>query len=322
MKYSNLNLETQIAYHIFDRLRMLIMLSDLESWKDALGRTILAWLAFDQDPRLVRAIESCLFRYQYQTKYHLLRHPGYKEESSRDHWSYFILFKKLRDTDEAFKDFIKDVPRMRGMNYWMKTLGGSKFHEWMYYNLYIPGARIGNCWNGCIRGLGDAQPERSYEWWCRTKWVDSNGWTMTNGHYLQLNLSRRQKFWLRGRRIKLFGKLRKIQFLIPTYPIHNRGWQLYVMPESRRKDKLIRILSKRFGESNLLLRLLYDLPVTIEEVLEYFGMTGFPSGANLDETCDRDIRRLTEQEAEYNVYEVALIIMLLIRQHKKRSNVC
>jgi len=206
---------------------------------------------------------------------------------------------------------------MRGMNYWMKSLTGSKFHEWLYYTLYIPGAKLGNCWNKCIRCIGGAKSERSDKWWCGTKSINEDGWILTNGHDLQLNLPKWKKAWLHGFKI---GQ-KKIKVLIPLYPIQNRGWQLYVMPESKRKEELKDILSKRFGKHNVLLRLLYGLPVSQEEILAYFNMTGFRGGVNLDETCSRGIRKLTDQEAEYNAYEAFLVMMLFLQLIKKYSNV-
>lgn len=320
MKYSNLNFFTRVTFFIFDFARMLLVAGDSDSWKDSLGRTILTWLAHNRDGRLTQGIDACLG--ERDGKHYLLRHPLRTEKSSRDHWSYFIIYKKLSTGAEEFKKFIKDVPRMNGMTYWMKAIAGSKLHEWLYYTLYIPSARIGNCWNSCIRFIGRAKPERSLEWWCGARWVDENGWTMTNGHHLQLSLSKWQKFWLHGWHFKIGGKQKKLEILIPLYPIHNRGWQLYVMPESRRKEKLKRILSKRFGQHNLMLRLLYGLPVTKDEILNYFATTGYRPGINLDETCDRMVRRLTDPEAEYNAYEVVLLLMLFMQQQlKKYSNV-
>ena len=138
MKYGGLNFDTQASYYVFDYIGMLLVLMDSESWKDSLGRTILTWLAHNRDERLTQGIDACLFKQKNQKKYTLLRHPLRTEKSSRDHWSYFIIYKKLSSSAEDFKNFIKDVPRMRGMNYWMKAVAGSKFHEWLYYTLYIP----------------------------------------------------------------------------------------------------------------------------------------------------------------------------------------
>ena len=61
----------------------------------------------------------------------------------------------------------------------------------------------------------------------------------------------------------------------------------------------------------ILVRLvLGDDTVTQEEVDNFPHMTGFPSGVYLDETCRRDIRELTDKEAEFNTYEKDLIIWL------------
>jgi hypothetical protein len=329
----SLNLEYK-GYQYFDEHNLMLIDKDPFSYKDCGGRTVLAAITYDLPDELNYSIEL-LVRFE-EDRYVLYRHPKHPEVSSRDHFSYIIIHRKLK-ADKIGKDlwlryFIKDVPFMRGLYLWMHTLIGNKLAEyfyyllyipgayignvglylWMhtlignklaeyfYYLLYIPGAYIGNVWNKLIRRVGKCKPERSNEWWGE-KYDD-----LANGVRLQRNLTRWQKFWLHGFKFKWRGKKQTIPFLIPTYSLHVKAWQIYVLPESRRKDKLKRILLKRVGKYNYLLRLLFgDKTVTQEEVENYRHMTNWRWGVNLDESCDRHV--VFAEDIEYNALETDLL---------------
>ena len=312
-----LNLKAKNSYHVFDEFGMLIIPGDELSWRDSVGRTVLAWIAYDRPEELKYALNDCISPGRYGANHVLFRHPNYKELSSRDHWSYFLIYMKLWGNGAWYNSFVKYIPFMRGLYLWMHALTGNKLAEWLYYLIYIPGAKLGNWWNGLIRLIGRAKSERSNEWWIAK--AEPHG---TNGLNLQHSLTEWQKFWLRGPRFKLFGKEYHIEFLIPAYSLHVKAWQIYVMPASRKKEKLKKILLKRCGKSNLMLRLLFgdvrkvrslgmagiENPngVTQEEINAYPNMTGYRPGVYLYETL-RTIRELTPEEAEFNAYEKDLI---------------
>jgi len=286
--------ETQIQ---FDEYDLPVEKDDADSIDNCVGTLVCIGLANGFSIRIVKALEQCFVDGR------VIRHPTKPVTSSRDHHSYFCIYRKFTG---------QEVPifrRLRGMNLWMRSITGNKLSEWMYYTIYIPGARLGNAWNRLIMRIGKAGPERTNEWW-----ITRPGGGATNGELLQRSLTRWQKFWLYGPRFKLFGKECHIEILVPAYPLHNKGWQLYVMPESKRKDKVKYILLKRVGLSNLLLRLLYGDSITQEEVDNYPHMTGFRPGVYLDESCRRHIRELTPREAEFNTYEKDLIIWLWKQQ--------
>ncbi|GAI85467.1 unnamed protein product [marine sediment metagenome] len=110
---------------------------------------------------------------------------------------------------------------------------------------------------------------------------------------------------------------------IPAYALHNKAWQIYVIPDSKRKKKLQEILLRRVAKRNILVRLvLGDDTVTQEEVDNVPHMTGFPWGVYLDETCRRIIRKMTPTEAEFNTFEYDLIVWLYEnRKAHKQPNV-
>ena len=280
--------------HYIDEWGMPQVRKDLLSWKDSLGRLILMWIAYYMPDELEIAINSCLY-YNNKGKPRLRRHPGVWEKSSRDHWSYFIIFKKLQcnkypEYVPFFKDFIGDLPRMRGMNLWVKTLIGNKRAERWYYRISIPGARIKYVWNWIISTIGALYKERSIHWWISE--YENTG--VTCGKHLQDSLTG----WQKG-----FRKL-----LHPMYSLHIQGWQMFVMPESEKKEKLENILMKRVSKTNVMLRLLFnDRTVTWEEVRDYPNVSGYSPGVPMNEACDRDIHELSDQD---NLYEKELMIWL------------
>ena len=217
-----INLETKTSYHVFDEHGMLCIPSDQswekrswwkklwdlilkriwiptwsnKSWRDSIGRTVLAWIAYGKPKELAEALYCCHTDRLY-------RHPKYEEQSSRDHWSYYIIFRFLKGY--WFNEFIKKVPRMRGLNSWMKALTGNKRAEFWYYTLAIPGARIGNGFLRACRWAGRISPE-----------FTNHGWLLIGNTYLH-NRTLWQKAWA-----WIIGKI------IPAYSLHNKAWQIYV----------------------------------------------------------------------------------------------
>ena len=275
----NLNAtETQIQ---FDEYGLPIEKGDANSIDNCVGTLVCIGLAYGFSPGIITALEQCYVDGQ------IIRHPTRLIASSRDHHSYFLIYRKYTG---------QEIPKFKfmcGLYLWMHSLTGNKWAERAYYMIYIPGAYIGNVWLKFCRWIGGIKSELTNKLWIA-------GGNPNYGTQMLYDRTRWQKLWA------------WIIFqTIPAYPLHNRGWQLYVMPESKRKERLKRILLKRVGKSNLLLRLLFgDITVTQEEVDAYPCMTGFRPGVYLDETCRRTIRELTEQEAEFNTYEKDLVIYL------------
>ena len=301
-----LNLQSKTSYYQFDDAGMLVVPTDEswgkrswwkklwdkilkrewtptwsnKSWRDSIGRTVLAWIAYEKPDELAYKLEFC---YNSNSS-ELYRHPAFNELASRDHWSYFIIYRKLLHNGVWFKNFIKNVPRMRGINLWMKSLTGNRTSEFLYYLVHIPGARLGNMWLKVLRRLGNISDE-----WDNQEWINWQPFIFVNSPWQ-----------------KLFSWI--IFKTIPAYSLHVKAWQLYIFPESDKKQYLQKILLKRVGKSNILLRLLLgDTNVTKQEVYEYPHMTGYRPGVYLDESCRRDIREMTAEEAEFNTYEKELI---------------
>jgi hypothetical protein len=272
---------------------------DVKSYLDSFGRTFLTWLAYGRPDELKSVLES------YWKEGKLRRHPQAWDETSRDHYSYFIMFKRLTCTDDEFKAFVNKIPPKRGLNFWKRALVPDTRYEIEYYRYNIPYARIGNVWLRFCRWIGKIRPELSNEEWigiwdefyapCRV----SKPIQITGGSAEKYYRTARQKRW---------GNV--INKTTPAYVLHNKGWQLFFMPDNPKKDTLKRILLKRVGKSNLMLRLLFgDTTVSETEVSGYPYMTNYRSSVYLN-TTNRDIREMTKNEASANTYEKELIIKL------------
>jgi hypothetical protein len=309
MKLDTNRQKLPLLYHFFDWMGMPLVARDILSYKDSLGRLILMWIAYGMPAELEQAIESCLR--SGKKKWELVRHPSLWIKTSRDHWSYFIIYRKMlsKKYDSIrnifFDDFVKDIPYMRGINIWVKALQEDKKSLRRYYAWAIFGAILRTWWNGRITKIGFIGPERSNEWWIEAEELlvlEDSYVGLTNGHDLQINLTRWQKFW------------RKL--LVPVYTLHNKGWQLFVLPDDPRKETLKRILRKPVGQSNYMLRLLLgDLDMSEEEVLNMPNMSGYRSGTALNESCRRDVYELPDQD---NLYEKVLTIWLFYYLKRKQ----
>ena len=308
-----LNLKSKTSYYQFDEAGMLIVKGDELSWRDSIGRTVLAWIAYGNvgnigigPIELSDAIEDCMVDGV------LYRHPNRKELSSRDHLSYFYIYRKIRwPSGSDFIDTIagEKITSRRGLYSWMKALTGNKRAEWWYYVINIAGAMLGNWWLRKCRKWGRIWPEEDNRVWLGSHPTQPG----VPGYLILSERTPWQKLWA----WIIFTSM-------PAYALHNKAWQIYVMPESRRKERLKKILLSRIGISNIMLRLLFEPKViynsdylkgsyklvTQEEVDNYPHMTGYRTGVYLDETCRRDIRELTDKEAEFNCYEKDLIIWL------------
>ena len=308
-----LNLKAKTSHVMFDSYGMAVVKGDERSWKDSIGRTVLAWIAYGMPYELHAALAKC-FTLNKKGKFGLYRHPAHKEKSSRDHWSYAIVLRILYDKEFnvnfiSTQEWLNRIPRMRGMNLWMKSLTGNKRAEWWYYVINIPGARLGNWWLRKCRKWGRIWPEEDNRVWLGSHPTRPG----VPGYLILSERTPWQKLWA----WIIFTSM-------PAYALHNKAWQIYVMRKTPKRDTLRKILLKRVGKSNIMLRLLLEPEViynsdylkssyklvTQEEVDNYPNMTGYRPGVYLDETCRRDIRELTDKEAEFNTYEKSLIIWL------------
>lgn len=293
------NFYTKETYQQFDSFGMLRIHPDHTDgldWKDSIGRTVIDLITKGRHPKMETGLNACQGEKIIYNPFHtwtlrgrkiqftLKRHPDYKEKSSRDHWQYYIIYRKIvHRTDSGFKFFVDHLPYLRGLSLWAITLTGNPFTEALFFCSQIPGAIIGNAWNKFIRVIGFIGPE-----WHEADWNDI-------GVEIQKGLTG----W-----IKFFRKL-----LIPEYSLHGKAWQLWIMPDSPDKKLLKRILLKRVGKYNYFLRLMFgDKTVTREQVEGYTHMTSWRWSTRLDQSCRRYVIFVGDAEKlKYNALETDVL---------------
>ena len=262
-----LNLKTKDTYQYFDEHGMCLVKGDPLSWRDSIGRTVLAGIAYGFTPELVKGLEDCIY-VRSDGKFGLWRHPvhGVGKDISRDHWSYYIMYKYLTSTRQGFLAFTWSVTDLPGLNMWRFALAGSKAHEWLYYAVQIPGAVLGVIYNKIISFIGGINTVAE---------CHQYGWYTPK-------LSKWQRFW------------RKL--LLPTYALHNKAWQVYLLPNCGSKAKLQKLLLKRLPRysSNYLVRLLLGGTVSPKLVNSYVHMTSYRWGVFLNDTNDRTTYIITD----------------------------
>jgi hypothetical protein len=292
-------------YHYFDYFGNPVIIGDIKSYLDSLGRLILTWIAYDMPDELIDQIELHL---SFERKYSVLfRHPGTWDKTSRDHWSYFIIYRHLLrekrgDSDEFFWSFCADIPKMRGITTWKNALADDRKAERRYYRTGIPGARIGNIVLNILNYLGQFGPE----------W-DNNAWIKPILKYSEVNAG----IYAQRTRTPWQNFIGRATLLImPAYALHNKALQIYVMPEGAKKARIQEILLKRIGKSNIVVRLLLnDRTVTLRELRNYPDMSGYRPGVYLKPgCCFRDIHKLPEAQAAANNYEKQFAIWLFYSQ--------
>ncbi len=319
----------------WDKWKMLLVTGDPKSWRDVIGRLI-EWLyAHGKLNEKNEALESCCRL--VGRKYMLLRHPimwGLHDDvvmmpdsayyelrdpekylvegddlASRDHWSHFIQYMKNTRTDEEFADFISKVPRMRGMNLWMKTMKGSKWSEWWFYTLFTPGAYLGNIVSNLITWIGRLGPEESIHWWIEmvksgVTFSDDDEAKVSFGTTvpsLHLSETTNQGTQMLQNRTRWQVSWRKIYSVItPFYPIQNRAWQLKWLPDSHRKERQKRILLRRTDQGNIIVRALFgDTHISTNELVYYPAVTGDRSGVKMNKSTSRTIEKIQNTENCY-----------------------
>jgi hypothetical protein len=246
---------------------------------DAILRNYMAWIAYGDD----RFVDPLWFT---------CRHPSNDTPMSRDHMIYALCAYYQYDADflEHGIDYtLKNENRHRiplSLRCWMYALAGNKMAHFWYLilelltvNLYYRPIH----WLGYkIAGWGEE--------------VDQDRWDM----------------YEKDRQIQYQSKRNQVidKIIFPSYALHFSGHQLRSLPD--RFPILTRWLKQSYGamvgKTNYAQRLLFDLPVTEEQVRNYRPMsknrwTGYLNGRN-----DRYMVEIPEQE--YNNIDRDYLIAL------------
>jgi len=275
-----------------------MMLGQNPGWKpngengkgDAIGRNFIAYYCYG-DERFLEGIESCwekverkgikrlLFgKYYYQGYRYPHRFPD-EIGLSRDHTLYTVLaYKYAGYSDEFIKEFVTHL-RFRISKFarftpelwcWMRAICGSKFYTWLYLAVSLPVTKVSRWWNDIIYKLVPFEEESHQE------------------DFVKINNNMKPdiiKRWARR--------------LYPIYALHQHAWQLYLLPDSKRKRKIQTEALRICPKHNYVIQMLLGFKdiVNHDDVFEYKSMEGGRWTGILNPWInDRDTQIITNPE--------------------------
>ena len=239
---------------------------------DCIGRSLRAYFTY-KDRKLVDAVTGLWV--VEDDKLRGKRHPKNDKAMSRDHYKNTAVMMKLDGRTSflsAMKIFtpyvISKMARYRlSLRCWIHALNGSKIGLWGFYAIETLIVKL------LYRPIGKFVLKRFSEE------VDQEEWIL-------VRLQDQSRFK------RLLAKI-----LLPQYAILQMGWQLYVLPDSWRKERLKRLYHPLIGKTNYATRLLFGMDVTVWEVLRYSeSMMGGRWSGYLNELNDRNMRINPKQD--------------------------
>lgn len=299
-----LNWEAIDTYYFVDQNNNM-MLRQSHDWNpnelgegDSIGRTFISYFNYG-DERFLEGIEKCWVKKESNWFWKLLgkkyyyqgyRYPThYDEDLSRDHLTYTIISFKYSGyySKDKLKEFIKHL-RFRiskkftftiGLWLWSRAMYGSKICEWLFYTIEIPIFKITKLWNKIIYKKAPFEEEDSQDNWIK---IQNE---------------------LKPKRIIKLASL-----LYPIYALHNKSWQIYLMPDSKRKRKLQKICLDIVPKYNYVIKILLGdkESFTKEDVWNYKSMTSSRWTGILNPWInDRDMNIIKDEKLlEFNVLDV------------------
>jgi len=238
---------------------------DLGGRGDAIGRSFIAYYVYG-DERFLEGIENCwvkkkrhwiwrLFGKKYY--YQGYRYPTHDHKTglSRDHLTYTILaYKYAGYSNEALKEFIKNLRYVISnaawfrpdLWFWVRAIYGSKLNTWLFYFTTNISMKVSRWWNKRISKMA-FEPEGSQDEWVLIP---------------------------NSVKPKIIINLAKL--LYPTYALHIQAWQLYLMPDSKKKRKLQKICLDICPAHNYVIQMLLgaNKMVLRDNVFNYKSMRG------------------------------------------------
>jgi len=238
---------------------------DSDGTGDALGRTMRAYFTYG-DPILLRSILYCWFKTSEGYMYY--RHPLNTFPMSRDHYKNSMVAFAMSGNIEKIQELIDNVPIQMsemarltlGLRMWSKALVGNKRAARRFYRIEIATMPI----YYILQAIGF--PFFNQE-------VDQKDWGI---EYLQ------HTPWKRP-----------IHKIMPqAFAIQQMGWMLKVMPDSFGKRLLTRLYRPLIGKTNYVLKLLFGMKVSREQVEAYQPMVGGRWSGYLSNRNDRPLEIL------------------------------
>ncbi len=279
---------TSTYYYVDQKYKMVLINDKNKGERDSIGRTFLFYFCYG-DERFIEGIESCWIKVErnwfwklFGKKYYYqgFRYPTHDDHDlSRDHTLYSILaFKYSGYSEEALKEFTSHLRFRISKRYmftidswfWIKAISGSKFFEWLFYNLEIPLMKINRFKNRLIYKIVPFEEECSQD------------------SFVLIRNDTKPKII-----VKLASKL------FPIYALHILSWQLYLLPDSKRKRKLQKICLDITPKHNYVIKMLLGDKKTFtrDDVWNYKAMKRFRWTTILNPWInDRDLRMIEDEE--------------------------
>ncbi len=306
---SKFNWEATDTHYFVDQINKMMLIQP-PGWKpddsgegDSIGRSFEAFFIYG-DPRFLEGIEACwerverkgwlkrlLFGNYYYQGY---RYPHrFKDEVglSRDHALYTILaFKYAGYSDEFIKDFVKHM-RYKISDFalftppswfYIHAIYGSKIYLWLWLIINLPLMKLNRFWNRFIYKMAPFEEESRQD------------------DFVKVQNDTKPK------RMRRWAKM-----LYPSYALYEMAWQLYLLPDSKRKRKIEEVCYDICPRYNFVTQMLLGFKdrVDPEMVNDFKSMTGDRWSTVLETMIsDRDIHIIKDPKLiEWNVQDVDLL---------------
>ena len=287
------NPDVKDTYYYVDDAGMVCTLGHDDTWRDSVGRTFLAWIAYGANS-LMDAIVKCT-DYHDDGSFTFHRHPVKRsDDMSRDHVTYTLLAMKFHDREKlellvkGLKWRISDKFTFTIDSwFWMKSLTGSLSYRFLFYLVSIPILIFNIIYDKIwfrLCGIGKELHHTEFT-------PEPNG---DKSKIIQK------------------GSLS----IYPMYALHILSWQLFVMPDSIGKTIMQKLALILCGRYNYVVRILLNdkNKVTLRDLNEYDSMEGYRWGSWLNPLNRRDMKPIRPELKYANDYEKDMFRSLFIHQ--------
>jgi hypothetical protein len=244
--------------------------------QDSIGTNFICYVTYN-DERFLEGIKNCWVKKESNSWFrkHILKKPYYYQgyrypdhntwmnNISRDHTFYTIAaYKYSGMSNKDLKEFVTHIPYKISkatpgsrtcrftvnMWLWAHAIYGSKFYEWLYYRIETPFMRFTSWWNKILYNK-------------ITNW----------GEELH-----QDDFYIINEKYKSKRDLFLNELKFPIYALHQTAWAVNLLPDSKQKKKLQKIILDLAPKHNYVIKMLLGDKTSFkkEDVFNYKPMCG------------------------------------------------
>jgi hypothetical protein len=280
----------RIAKHIrwqLDDQGMVVDSQDPQSFRDSIGATLDALLAYYPDEELLTGILNCI-EYNDDGTVTLYRHPTKRtDDMSRDHVINLLLALKIYGRDEldgvvnGLQWKISDKHNFSVDSWlWMKSLTGSLKYRVLFYLVGIPYMLVVLLWNKVLYAIGGFKPEHDHDTY---------------------------EFIPNDKKPKIQNQIRP--YIFPAYATYKMALMLFVMPDSISKKIMQKVTLGVTSRYNWLIQIMLGrCRIKNSDVNNYDAMRGGRWSIVLNGEDDRGVIKEPDKDlVEYNNIEQDLL---------------